>query len=93
MCKMRGALAETDSRKLIVLKKMKTMKSNEEDANKYVEFLMNERREQEKQCKYKKHNLKKSASLFVARRMHAVVTARIDTLKDVDEELKELFEV
>ena len=69
------------------------MKTNEDKTFKYIEFLMNERRMEEKECKTKKNNFKKSASLFVARRMNAIVTHRNEVLNDADSELKELFEV
>ena len=59
------------------------MTTYESDINSYVNKVISERRKEEKTCKKKSRNLKKSASLFVARRMNAIAMHRDETLDNM----------
>ena len=76
----------------IVRKKLRKMQTYEETVNKYIYRLISERRKQEKCCKSKSRDLKKSASLFVARRMNAIVMHRNETLNNATECVQDLFD-
>ena len=71
---------------------MRTLESQESKVEQYVNEMMEERRRQEKRSKQTSRNLKQSASLFVAKRMNAIVLKRNETLENTTKELKLLYE-
>ena len=85
--------APVDGRKVKIIKrKLRKMQTYEKSVNDYIYKLIRERQKQEKECKTKSRDLKKSASLFVARRMNAIVMHRNETLSNVVDCVQDMYD-
>jgi len=87
VCEYRRHYCSERARRKLAKEKYKECQENERRVGEYTNKLLEERRIEEKMCKSNSRDLKKKASLFVARRLHAIIAQREENLRKMNEEI------